>query len=169
MQLRLLHKFLTPRLLFLDTFLFCAALLGIALYMEHVMLLEPCPLCIMQRAFFLAAGAVALAAFLHNPAARGRAVYGWTTAAFSLIGAGFALRQIYLQSLPQDQVPACGPSLEYMMQEFPLRDVLAVMFSGDGNCAEVLWQDPLIGLGIPEWSLVGFIMIIVVAVYQALR
>lgn len=162
-------KYLSTRLVSLYIFLFCVAVMGIALYMEHVMRLEPCPLCIMQRVFFVAAGLLALVAFVHNPQARGKLIYGVGTAALALAGSGFALRQIWLQSLPKDQVPACGPSLEYMLQEFPLSEVISVMFSGDGNCAEILWVDPVIGLGIPQWALVGFVMIAATGLYQALR
>lgn len=162
-------KLLQPRLVYLYVFLFCAALLGVAMYMEHVMMLEPCPLCIMQRVFYIAAGLVALAAFIHNPVARGKVIYGSLATLMSAIGGGFAIRQIYLQHLPEDQVPACGPSLSYMMDNFPMKDVLAVMFSGDGNCAEVVWRDPVIGMNIAEWSLVCFIILTATCAWQTLR
>lgn len=162
-------KYLGIRQVNLYIFLFCAAMIGIALYMEHAMQLEPCPLCIMQRVFFIAAGLVALIAFLHHPGANGRRWYGLGTALMALAGAGFALRQIWLQHLPKDQVPACGPSLSYMLEEFPLSEVLAVMFSGDGNCAEVVWVDPVLGLGIPQWALVGFALLAIAGLWQAFR
>ena len=162
-------QLIKARLVHLYIVLFCAALLGIALYMEHAMRLEPCPLCIMQRIFFLAVGLVALAAFLHNPGRKGQTIYGGLEAVLALAGSGFAIRQIWLQHLPKDQIPSCGPSLSYMMEEFPLSEVIAVMFSGDGNCAEVLWVDPVLGLGIPEWSLVGFVMLAAAGIYQAVR
>ena len=157
------------RLVSLYVFLFCVALFAIALYMQYGMLLEPCPLCIMQRICYTATGLVALAAFIHNPATRGKLIYGGLSAFFALAGAGFAIRQIYLQHLPKDQVPACGPSLSYMIQEFPLSEVLSAMFSGDGNCAEVVWRDPVIGMNIAEWSLVGFAMLTVACIYQMAR
>lgn len=159
----------STRLVNLYIFLFCAAMMGIAYYMQYVMGLKPCHLCIMQRVFFTAAGLVALAAFIHNPGARGAKIYGISSAVLALAGSGFAMRQIYLQHLPKDQVPACGPSLSYMLEEFPLAETIKVMFSGDGNCAEIAWVDPVIGLGIPEWAIVGFAMIAATGVYQALR
>lgn len=160
-----------PRAVYLYIFLFCVALLSIALYMEHVMLLEPCPLCIMQRIFFIASGFTALIAFIHNPKARGNRIYGYTAAALALAGAGFAIRQIYLQHLPKDQIPACLPSIGYMLEtDFPLKDVLSVMFSGDGNCAEVTWRDPIFDLfTIADLSLIGFLMLASVCVWQARR
>lgn len=163
------NKFLTIRLIYLYIFLGCVSLLGIALYMENVMGLEPCPLCMTQRLFFAMAGLMALIAFIHNPKALGRSVYGFVCAAFSFGGGGFAIRQIYLQHLPEDQVPACGPSLGYMIEVFPMSEVITAMLSGDGNCAEVAWQDPVIGMSIPEWSLVGFISLGCICVFQALR
>jgi disulfide bond formation protein DsbB len=162
---------LNTRMVYLYIFLFSAGLLGIALYMEHVMLLEPCPLCIMQRIFFLASGITALLAFLHNPAAKGNRIYGYTAAALALAGAGFAIRQIYLQHLPKDQIPACLPSIGYMLEtDFPLKDVLSVMFSGDGNCAEVTWRDPVLNFfTIADLSLIGFLMMAGVCGWQARR
>jgi disulfide bond formation protein DsbB len=162
-------KYPSTRLVNLCIFLFCAAMMAIAYYMQYAMRLEPCPLCIMQRVFFTAVGLVALAAFIHNPRARGIRIYGALTTLLALAGSGFALRQIWLQHLPKDQVPACGPSLSYMLEEFPLAETLKVMFSGDGNCAEIQWVDPLLGLGIPQWALVGFALLAATGVWQFLR
>jgi disulfide bond formation protein DsbB len=162
-------KYLSTRMVNLYIFLFCAALLSTGYYMQFVMRLEPCHLCIMQRLFFYATGFVALAGFIHNPLTRGRKIYGFSTAALALAGSGFAMRQIYLQHLPKDQVPACGPSLSYMLEEFPLQEVIKVMFSGDGNCAELQWQDPILHLSIAELSLVAFGMLIAASLFQALR
>ncbi|MES2604825.1 MAG: disulfide bond formation protein B [Pseudomonadota bacterium] len=160
-----------PRLVNLYVFLFCAAALGIALYMEHAMMLEPCPLCIMQRVFFLATGLIALVGAIHNPASRGKMIYGALTTVTALAGAGFAIRQIYLQHLPKDQVPACLPSISYMLDaDFPMKDVMKVMFSGDGNCAEVTWRDPVLNFfTIADLSLIGFAMLAATCAWQMLR
>ena len=164
-----LQKLLQTRLLYLYIFLFCVTLLAIALYMEKVMMMEPCPLCMTQRFFFILAGFTSLIAFIHNPAGKGKIVYGLLAAFFSASGGGFAIRQIWLQHLPKDEVPACGPSVAYMFQEFPLTETLATMFTGDGNCAEIAWQDPIIGMSIPQWSLVGFVALTGVCIWQAFR
>jgi len=134
-----------------------------------VMGLEPCPLCITQRVFFLLVGLVALAAFLHNPERRGRMIYGFSCAALALAGSGFAIRQIYLQSLPPDRVPACGPSVSYMLEVFPFNEVLRTLLTGDGNCAEISWRAPIIGMTIPQLTLIGFLFLAALCVYQALR
>jgi disulfide bond formation protein DsbB len=159
---------LSPRLVNLGIFVFCAAMLGIAYYMQYAMRLEPCPLCIMQRIFFFATGVAALVAAIHNPGNRGRSNYGIASTVFALAGAGFAIRQIYLQHLPKDQIPACLPSIGYMLEaDFPLKDVLSVMFSGDGNCAEVTWRDPLFDLfTIADLSLLGFLLLAATCLWQ---
>ena len=164
-----LNKLLQTRLIYLYIFLFCVTLLGIAMYMEKVMMMEPCPLCMTQRFFFVLAGLTSLMAFIHHPKGTGKLIYGFLAALFAVAGGGFAIRQIWLQHLPKDQVPACGPSVAYMFQELPLTEALATMFTGDGNCAEIAWQDPIIGMSIPQWSLVGFIALAGVCVWQALR
>jgi disulfide bond formation protein DsbB len=167
-----LTKVLRTRLVFLYVFLLCAALLAGAYYMQYAMRLEPCPLCIMQRIFFFAAGLAGLGAFLHNPrlAGRGQRLWGGTISLLAAAGGGFALRQIYLQHLPQDQIPQCLPSISYMLEaDFPLAEVIDVLLKGDGNCAEVLWVDPVLGLGIPQWALVGFVVLAATGVWQALR
>ncbi|HSG89105.1 MAG TPA: disulfide bond formation protein B [Pseudomonadales bacterium] len=147
---------ISSRSLFAAMFLAAAALLGTAFYMEYVMLLEPCPLCMMQRIWVAIAGLLALGAAIHGAGAR---IWSLAVAAAALIGSGFSLRQLWLQSLPPDQVPACGPGLSYMIEVFPLSEVLRAMVMGTGNCAEVTWT--LLGLSIPGWVLVAFIGFVV--------
>ncbi len=134
---------------------FCLGLIGTALYFQHVMGLEPCPLCIFQRLFVIALGVVMLMAAIHDPRDLGRRVYGGLIVVVAGLGAGVAARHVWLQSLPADQVPACGPGLEYMLETFPLMDALKLVFEGSGECAEVQWT--FLGLSIPGWTLVIFI------------
>lgn len=119
--------------------------------------LEPCPLCWLQRFAFMAVAAVALVAFLHNPGDIGGRVYGFLLALSAGIGVGLAGRQLWLQSLPEDQVPACGGSVDFMLQMFPLMDVLAMAIKGTGDCAKVVWT--FLGLSIPGWTAVFFTLI----------
>ena len=133
------------------------AMMAIALYLQHGMGLEPCPLCMMQRVWLSAAGLIALLAFLHGPQRRGLRVYAALTLVACVVGGGFSIRQLYLQSLPPDRVPACGPGLEYMLQSFPLKDVLRAMVSGTGDCAKVDWS--LFGISLPGYVLLGFVVI----------
>ena len=140
------------------------AMMAIALYMQHVMGLEPCPLCMMQRVWLSTAGIIALLAFLHDPKATGQRVYATLSLLACLVGAGFSIRQLYLQSLPPDQVPACGPGLDYMLQNFPFKDVLHAMINGTGDCAKVDWS--LFGVSIAGYLLLGFIGLSLIAVVQ---
>ena len=142
-------------------------LMAVALYMEHAMHLEPCPLCIFQRVAVITAGSIALIAAVHNPANTGVKVYGGLIVLASLTGAALSGRQLYLQSLPADQVPACGPGLNYLMDVFPMTDVIAMVLQGDGSCAEVVWQ--FLGLSIPGWTMIGFIGLIALGMLQILR
>lgn len=147
-------------------FLGCTALILIALYLEHMMGMEPCPLCMTQRIAVIAVGVVALLAFLHNPAKRGVRVYAVLGVLLAAGGAYFSSRQLWLQSLPPELVPACGPALEYMMDVFPFMDVLKAMLHGDGNCAEV---DLLFGVNLALWTLFAFIGMAAVNLFQAIR
>lgn len=148
-------------------FLGCVGLMLIAAYMEHVMGLEPCPLCITQRAFVILVGLIALIAFLHNPVRMGRRVYAVLGILAAVIGGAFSSRQLWLQSLPEDQVPACGPGLSYMFDVYPFLQALEVLLQGDGNCAKVDWS--LFGISIAGWTLVAFIGLALINLFQAWR
>ncbi len=138
----------------LAIFLGVSGLLGFGYYLQYAQGLEPCPLCITQRFFLAVAGVLGLIAWLHAPARIGRRAYAVVGAALALAGGYFSSRQLYLQSLPADQVPACGPSIDYVLDTFPLSEALQILLRGDGNCAEVSWQ--LLGLSIPAWTLIAF-------------
>lgn len=156
-----------PRLLNLLAFLACAALLAFGLYLEHAEGLEPCPLCVVQRIEFIGVGLACLAAAIHGPQRRGRRVYAGLTLLFAAAGLASAGRQVWLQGLPADQLPACLPSLEYMMEALPFQDIVRLMLHGTADCAEVTWT--LLGLSIPEWSLLAFAGLAALAVLQLLR
>ncbi|MDX1456365.1 MAG: disulfide bond formation protein B [Marinobacter sp.] len=155
------------RLVFTLVFVVCAALLGTAFYMEYVKGLEPCPLCWLQRYAFMAVGIVSLVAALHNPAALGRRLYGALLVVFAGLGLGLAGRQLWLQSLPADQVPACGPSVDYMLEVLPWLDVLRTALRGTGDCAEVVWR--FLGLSIPGWTAVFFSILVVTGLVMLVR
>ena len=148
------NSLLRQRPLFLAAFLVCAALMATALTMQYALKLEPCPLCIFQRVFVFALGGIALVAAIHDPGLAGRRVYGVLIVVFGVLGMIVAGRHVWLQTLPADQVPECGPGLEYMLNAFPLTEALSLVFRGSGECAEVQWV--FLGLTIPGWTLVIF-------------
>jgi protein dithiol:quinone oxidoreductase len=146
-------------------FLVCAVLLGFGYYLEYEKGLDPCPLCMLQRLFFLVIGLGGFIAAIHNPKSLGMIrIYSGFLVLFSMMGAAVAGRQVWLQHLPPDQVPECGPGLEYMLEVYPLGETLAKILKGTGDCAEVDWT--LLGLSIAEWALISFILLAAVSVLQ---
>lgn len=143
------------------TLALCGALVAGALVMEHVFGHVPCPLCLMQRVWFFLAGLGAAAGLLHNPR---WGIYPLLTAVAALVGGGFSIRQLWLQSLPPDQVPACAPNIDYMIEVFPAAEVLRAMTQGTGDCAAVDWS--LLGLSFAAWALLGFLAIVVLCAAQ---
>lgn len=139
-------------------FVFCVLMMTVALVLEHVVGLEPCPLCIFQRVAVIAAGIVFLVAALHNPKGRvGKAIYGVLGLASIGTGAFIAGRHVWLQHLPASEVPSCGPGLDYMMDILPLRDVVSLVLTGSGECAEIDFT--FLGLSLPAWTLIGFLIL----------
>ncbi len=153
-----MENLLAPRTLFTAMAVAAAVLLAAAFFLEHRMGLVPCPLCMMQRIWVGVAGLLALAAAIQGSGYR---IWAGLVTVAALVGSGFSIRQLWLQSLPEDQVPACGPDLYYMLEVFPFRDVLHAMTVGTGDCAEV---HPVLGLSIPAWVLAAFVAFVVAAV-----
>ena len=143
-------------------FLACAGLLAYALYVQFGMLMQPCPLCILQRLAFAGMGLAFLAGALHGPASRfGRGAYGLLAFAFAGAGAGVAARHVWLQSLPASEVPLCSSmGLDYMVEAFGAFEALAKVLQGSGECAKVDWT--FLGGSIANWSFVCFVLIGVV-------
>lgn len=157
----------SQRSLFLTGFLLCAVLIMVALYFQHVMGFDPCPLCIIQRIAIMVCGAFFLIAFIHNPKPLGRAIYHGLIILGALFGLTIAGRQVWLQHLPKDQVPACGPGLDYMLEVFPLMQALEKIFKGSGECAEVHWT--FLSLSIAGWMMVIFTSFIIASITMMIK
>lgn len=136
-------------------------------YLQAILGLEACPLCMTQRLFVVLWGGFALLGFLHNPSGWGRRVYAVLCGLSAYVGALVAGRHVWLQHLPEDQVPACGPPLDYLLENFPLQDAINTLLMGDGNCADVVWT--FLGLSIPEQTLLLFCVALLVSLWQAVR
>lgn len=145
----------------------CALLLGFAYYLEYIQGLEPCPLCLVQRGFFYAVMLGFVVGALHAPGRIGTAVYGALVLLFAAAGAATASRQVWLQHLPADKVPQCGPDLFFMLENFPLSQTLQKLLQGSGECAAVDWK--FLGLSIAGWSLVWFVLFCVYGAWLAMH
>ena len=144
-----------------------AGLLGYAYYAQYRLYLDPCPLCITQRAFYLGIGLAALAGLLTARRRTLQRLSGGLMALAAVGGIVTAGRQVWLQHLPPDQVPECGPGLQYWLENEPWLRTLSLLFKGDGNCAEVKWT--FLGFSMGEWSLAWFVLFLVVGLALALR
>ena len=158
---------------FLFGFLCCAGLLSYAYYIDWAdPLIEPCPLCIIQRIVFFAMGLVFLIGGLHGARGTVAKAYGLGVAALSLSGAAIAGWHVRLQNLPADQVPVdCLPGFGYMADTKGFLDALGEWlpkaFEGTGDCAVVDWT--FLGLSMPTWTLVWYLGLAVSALFFGFR
>ena len=152
---------------FLGAFV-CGALLLIAVfYFQNYLGLEPCYLCVTQRVFVALTGIIFLASALHNPSFYGNKIYAGLGLLSSVTGAYFSAKQLWLQSLPEENIPSCGPPVEYLFDAFTMSVVLAMLLRGDGNCAKVQWE--FLSISMPGWVLISFIILSLLGLYQLLR
>ncbi|EEF80499.1 disulfide bond formation protein B [Methylophaga thiooxydans] len=149
---------------FLTGFLVCLSMLLVAGYFQFIEHLDPCPLCIVQRLLVLVVGIVFLLGAMHNPISGGRRVYGFLVVLAAGLGAAIAGRHVWLQSVPEEQVPSCGPGLNFILDNFPISQAIDMVLRGSGECADVLWT--FLGLSIPAWTLVAFVVMILVGLKQ---
>jgi disulfide bond formation protein DsbB len=145
----------------------CSGMMAYALYAEHRLLLAPCPLCVFQRVAVIALGIVFLIAALVVARRSGRIVYAGLIGLVAAIGAAIAGRHVWLQNLPAEQVPACGPGLDYIIDSFPLSEALRLVFTGSGECATADWH--FLGLSMPAWVLIFLVLLGMLGVWNNLR
>lgn len=137
----------------------CAALIAYALYTQHVLGLDPCPLCIFQRVAVIALGVIFLIAAMHNPRTTGARIYAVLLLIAAVGGLLISGRHVWIQSQPEGSVPACGAGLDYMLDIMPLSDVIAKVLSGSGECSRIEWR--LLGLSMPWWVLFSIVALAV--------
>jgi len=164
----LLHclLYLPARTAYLALSITALGLLSFGLYLQHVVGLEPCPMCIMQRYAFLGVALIALVGGVHGPAPRGSRVYAALIGVAALTGASIATRQSWMQLYPP-VIPEGGPGLGFMLGSFPLAEALPMIFRGAGDCVAVDWT--FLGLSIANWSLLTFTATIMFALWMLLR
>lgn len=155
------------RVLNLAGFAACAGMMGFALYAQHVLLLEPCPLCVLQRVAVITLGVIFLVAAVHNPESWGRRVYALLILLAAGDGVAIAGWHVRMQNLPPSETPACGPGLDYMLENFGLGEALSMVFKGSGECADILWS--FLGLSMPEWVVISLLSVGTAGIWNNLR
>jgi len=157
----------SSRQIYLIIFLAVGGLIGYAAYSIKILGLEPCPLCITQQFFYSIVGITAFMAFNHNPVEIISRFYAGIIFLASAAGIWVDGRHVWLQSLPEDEVPLCGPPLEYILEVFPFGALLNALFIGDGNCAEIPWQ--FLGLSMAGWSFIWFTLFLILSILIVLK
>lgn len=158
---------ISNRWLYLGGALFTGGLMGFGLFLQYIKHQDPCPLCMVQRVIFMVILALFALAALHGPRRIAERIYAVLIVFFSLLGVAVASRHIWIQYLPKDQVPACGPGLNYLLDTFPLAEVFKELLHGSGECAAKGWT--FLTLGIPEWSLLCYLALGAWAVLIAIK
>ena len=129
--------------------------LAYALYTEYYLYLSPCPLCMVQRYIYILIGILFFITFVKPPITWGRKLFGFLKLLVSGLGMFVAGWHVRLQHLPPEEVPDCGPGLDYMLEVFPWKDIMSELINGSGDCAEVVWS--FLGLSMPTWSFICFV------------
>ncbi|MBK5414037.1 disulfide bond formation protein B [Pseudomonas sp. TH31] len=155
------------RSLFFLAFTAGALALGVSCYLEYVVGLKPCGLCLLQRGCLALLMVVCLVASVHGPRRFGSFVYWLLGLSASLGGTVAAWRQVLLQSDPQQQLAFCSFNLDDWFGNMPWGYVVQGLFKGADDCAEISWT--LFDLSIPEWSLLFFVAMLILGSYQVLR
>lgn len=156
---------LTPRIVFAFIFVAATALiLDAVFYMQDYLGLDPCPMCVLSRYTFTAIAIVALVAAIHGPRGKPLKAYASLVTVLALAGAGVSIRHSYLQHFPP-AMESCGTDLEFLLNTLPLSKALPKIFAGSGSCSSVHWK--FLGLSIPEWALVWFVIFAALAIWVA--
>lgn len=155
------------RSLFFTVFVAGALVLGLSFYLEYSVGLKPCGLCLLQRVCLALLTGVCLMAAVQGPGRLGCFLYWLFGLLCSLGGTVTAWRQVLLQSDPVHQLSACPPNLADLFSSAPWVCVMQQMFKGTVDCAQTSWT--LFDLSIPEWSLLFFVAMLILGIYQLLR
>lgn len=139
--------------------LITVAVLLTSLYLQYVLKLQPCPLCLMQR-FCVFLLLILLGLSFHT--LKKAHLLSILQMIVSAAGLFFTLRQLWLQSLPPGEAPACMPGLDVLIQYFPWQTIVKALFWGAGDCAEVSWR--FLGISLPGWSAMYFLFMFLISI-----
>ena len=154
-----------PRRVWLGMAIACLAMLSFGMYLQHVVGLEPCPMCIVQRYVMVLIGLVSLLGTVFS----GRTASLLVGSGLVLLaggGAYVAARQTWLQWYPPEVV-SCGRDFYGMIETFPLQRAIPMIFKGGGDCSKVDWT--FLGGSIANWSFVAFVGLGLLALVTLVR
>lgn len=137
------------------------------LVLEKYVGLEPCPLCMIDRALVVMLGLIFLAAAAHNPGPLGQRIYACLGLLVAAAGIAVCARHIWLQNLPADEVPTCAPGLDYMLETLPMSETLQIIFTTSGECAKIDWT--FLGITLPQQTLAVFAGFALIGLVQLFR
>lgn len=144
------------------------SLLAVAyFYFQLELGLDPCPLCMFQRAALVGVALFCLIGLIFRPRRTGAKFLAFGITLSSLFGLLIAGRQVWLQHLPADQVPECGPDLAFMLEAFPFSQMITTVLAGSGECAEVQWT--FLSLSMPTWMVFVFFVMTVISLKLLLK
>jgi protein dithiol:quinone oxidoreductase len=136
--------------------LVCTGLVGASFFVQHVLGVEPCPLCIIQRLTYLGLIPIFFAAAVARPRGRAQRTFFWTAAILTLGGLGVAGYQSYLQLFPAPVIASCSASLSYMLDTMAFTEVLSRVLRATGDCADTSFK--ILGLTLAQASVVIFLI-----------
>ena len=146
----------------------CLAALGFGyLYLERVLGLEPCPLCVLDRIVLWTLAGVFTLAHFQRPGKRGRIGYDVGLLLIAAIGLGVAGRHVYLQTLPPGSLAECGAGFWFLAEQASMEAAVAAAVRGTGDCGEVQWT--FLGLSIPALTLGVFVLLLTLALIDLTR
>ncbi len=158
----MLKKLVVGRSGYFLGFIACFGLVGLALWIQTRYNLDPCPLCITQRIVFMSLGVLFLIAGLVNKFPK---IFAGLHVIAAMVGAGWAMRHWWIQAHRETMIADCGVGFDYMIENFPLKKALSLVFKGTGDCAAIDWT--FLGLSIPQMALIAFIGLGIYAIYLA--
>ncbi len=157
------HDFYKGKTGYFIGFAACFATVILALVIQTVYKLEPCPLCITQRIVFMCLGILFLIAVFVKPATLFAKLLMVAQLITALIGAGWAIRHWWIQAHRESMIVDCGVGFDYMFENFPLKKAFSLIFKGTGDCAAIDWT--FLGLSLPQLGLIAFIAFGIYAIY----
>ncbi len=159
----MLKNLLSGKTGYLMGFAACFATVALALIIQTKYNLEPCPLCITQRMFFMGLGILFLIGAFIKSASLLQKIFTGLQLLTALGGAGWAIRHWYLQAHKGEIIADCGVGFDYMFENFPVKKMFTLIFKGTGDCAAIDWT--FLGLTLPQLALISFVAFAVYAIW----